>query len=68
MPRELIQILEEALLATPKESQATPWCLDIFAAEPMLIKPEVDAWIAAQRLNRLAQAVVAEAMAPLMFW
>ena len=31
-------------------------------------KPEVDAWIAAQRLNRLAQAAVAEAMAPLMLW
>ena len=27
------------------------------------VKPEVDAWIAAQRLNRLAQAAVAEAMA-----
>jgi len=39
------------------------WCLDIFAAEPMLIKPEVDAWIAAQRLNRIAQAAVAEAVA-----
>ena len=32
------------------------------------VKPEVDAWIAAQRLNRLAQAAVAEAMAPLMLW
>jgi len=32
------------------------------------VKPEVDAWIAAQRLNRLAQATVAEAMAPLMLW
>jgi hypothetical protein len=31
------------------------WCLDIFAAEP--IKPEVEAWIAAQRLNRLAQVL-----------
>src|SRR6516165_351847 len=31
-------------------------------------KPELDAWIAAQRLNRLAQAAVAEAMAPLMLW
>ena len=32
------------------------------------VKPEVEAWIAAQRLNRLAQAAVAEAMAPLMLW
>ena len=32
------------------------------------VKPEVNAWIAAQRLNRLAQAAVAEAMAPLMLW
>ena len=39
------------------------WSLDIFAAEP-----KVDAWIAAQRLKRLAQAAVAKAMAPLVLW
>jgi len=38
------------------------WSLDIFAAEPML-SSEVEAWIAAQRPNKLAQAAVAEAMA-----
>jgi len=37
------------------------WCLDIFRRGTN-VKPEVDAWIAAQRLNRLAQAAVAEAM------
>ena len=40
------------------------WSLDIFTAEPMLIKPEVDAVIAAQRLNRLAQAAVATLWRP----
>jgi hypothetical protein len=33
-----------------------PWSLDIFAAETN-VKPEVDARIAAQRLNRLAQVL-----------
>ena len=46
---------------------ARAWSLDIFAAELML-GPGVEAWIAAQRLNRLAQAAVADAMAPLMLW
>jgi hypothetical protein len=32
------------------------------------VKPEIDVWIAAQRLNRLARAAVADAMAPLMLW
>ena len=41
--------------------------LDIFR-RGNYVKPEVDAWIAARRLNRLAQAAVAEAMAPLMLW
>jgi len=50
-----------ALFATP----AGLWTF--FAGEPN-VKPEVGVWIAAQRLNRLAQAAVAEAMAPLMLW
>ena len=45
-------------------AKALRWSLDIFAAEPMLSR----GLIAAERLNRLAPAAVAKAMAPLVLW
>ena len=52
---------------TIKASSGTPLVFGHFRRGTN-VKPEVDAWIAAQRLNRLAQAAVAEAMAPLTLW
>jgi len=37
--------------------RAVPCSLDIFAADRADIKPGVEVWIAAQRLNRLAQVL-----------
>ena len=54
--------------ASARHVRAVPRVWTFLAAQQANIKAGVEAWIDAQRLNRLAQAAVADAMAPLMLW